>query len=349
MEFLPWRTVDLDGAFRVTAPESISEEVIQEVGNAVTFRFRGDLSDVKLEILLTPPWGWEECFLPAEQEDAPAQFVCRLISRSTGRRIVIPLVHDGLGLWYAETSYTGLIDGEEIRAEALLLRTQVPEATMEGYGCMKGQILGRSRIHTVRFTGRTRSAEPLFHLRWETFPSGNSHQLFRIIPGEPPTVELNSAVSSPLRRLLMSRTRRSNGGALLRDALFSSICSSVWPVLVSTALHELEGIVAADAGAAPEESIDQLCAWQRRLLSLFAAGLTGVDLEPHVALPQLVIELRRPGGFTALMLRLPSLIQQETRLVRLAEAMAEGAHVSLEPEPSSATGKITTETKLEVA
>ena len=29
MEFLPWKTVDLDGAFRVTAPESIAEEVIQ--------------------------------------------------------------------------------------------------------------------------------------------------------------------------------------------------------------------------------------------------------------------------------------------------------------------------------
>ena len=58
MEFLPWKTVDLDGAFRVTAPESIAEEVIQEVSNAVTFRFRGDLSEVRLEILLTPPWGW---------------------------------------------------------------------------------------------------------------------------------------------------------------------------------------------------------------------------------------------------------------------------------------------------
>lgn len=53
MEFLPWKTVDLDGAFRVTAPESIAEEVIQEVSNAVTFRFPGDLSAVRLEILLT--------------------------------------------------------------------------------------------------------------------------------------------------------------------------------------------------------------------------------------------------------------------------------------------------------
>lgn len=340
MEFLPWRTVDLDGAFRVTAPESIAEEVIQEVSNAVTFRFRGDLSDVRLEVLLTPPWGWEECFLPHEQDDPPAQFLCRLISRSTGRRLVVPLESDGLGLWFADIAYTALLDGEEIRAEALLVRTGEPQAAMDGFGCRRGQILGRSRIHTVRFSGRPRSAEPLFHLRWESFPSGNSQQLFRILPGEPPTIELNAAVSAPLRRLLMSRSRRRNGGALLRDALFSSVCATVWPVLVSTALHELETIASADPGATPEEAIDQLGSWQRRLLALFAAGLAGVDLEPHAALPQLVLELRRPGGFMALMLRLPALIQQETRLVRLAESMAEGAHLPLDTDISGTAAEI---------
>ena len=349
MEFLPWRTVDLDGAFRVTAPESIGQEIIQEVSNAVTFRFRGDLSDVRLEILLTPPWGWEECFLPEEKEDAPAQFLCRLISRSTGRRVVIPLEHDGLGLWYAETSYTALLDGEEIRAEALLVRTRVPESSMEDYGCLRGQILGRSRIHTVRFSGRPRSAEPLFQLRWETFPSGSSDQLFRIIPGEPPTIELNSAVSAPLRRLLMNRSRRRNGGALLRDSLFISVCSCVWPVLISTALYELEKIVKADPGTVPEELIEQLGVWQRRLLSLFAAGLAGVDLEPHAALPLLVNELNRLGGFSTLMYRLPPLIQQETQLVKMAEAMAEGAHLQLDAEPPRQDTSISTEARVEVA
>ena len=86
MEFLPWKTVDLDGAFRVTAPESIAEEVIQELSNAVTFRFSHEMECVRLEILLTPPWGWEECFPASEQKKPPARFICRLISRSTGRR-----------------------------------------------------------------------------------------------------------------------------------------------------------------------------------------------------------------------------------------------------------------------
>lgn len=349
MEFLPWRTVDLAGAFRVTAPESISEEVLQEVSNAVTFRFRGDLGDVRLEILLTPPWGWEECFLPQEQADPPAQFICRLISRSTGRRTVVPLEHDGMGLWFAETSYQPLLDGEEIRAEALLVRISEPESPMDGYGCIRGQILGRSAIHTVRFSGRRRSSEPLFELRWETFPAGCSQHLYRILPGEPPTVELNADVSAPLRRLLMSRSRRRNGLALMRDALFSSICAGIWPVLVSTGLHELDRIVAADPGSAPEESVDQLGAWNRRLLALFAPGLAGVDLEPHAALPHLVLKLRRPGGFSALMMRLLPLIQQETQLVRLAEAMAEGAGHPVETDTSGTRQDEAPGTVVEVA
>ena len=71
MEFLPWKTVDLDGAFRVTAPESIAQEVIQEVTNAVTFRFCRETESVRLEILLTPPWGWEECFPAAKDRSSP--------------------------------------------------------------------------------------------------------------------------------------------------------------------------------------------------------------------------------------------------------------------------------------
>ena len=53
MHFVPWKTIDLDGAFRITAPDSISEEVIQEVSNGITFKFNGKLEKTKLEILLT--------------------------------------------------------------------------------------------------------------------------------------------------------------------------------------------------------------------------------------------------------------------------------------------------------
>ena len=60
MHFVPWKTIDLDGAFRITAPDSISEEVIQEVSNGITFKFNGKLEKTKLEILLTAPF---ECCL----------------------------------------------------------------------------------------------------------------------------------------------------------------------------------------------------------------------------------------------------------------------------------------------
>ena len=130
---------------------------------------------------------------------------------------------------------------------------------------------------------------------------------------------------------------------------FCSICATVWPALVSTALHDLERVVTADSGCVPEESIELISAWQRRLLGLFAAGLAGVDLPPYAALPLLAEELRRPGGFTALMLRLPLLVQQETRLVRLAEAMAEGAHLETDSDASASASDITTEPRVEAA
>lgn len=327
MEFLPWKTVDLDGSFRVTAPESISEEVIQEVSNAVTFRFSGVMNRLRLEILLTPPWGWEECFHLDEQKNPPASYLCRLISRSTGRRSVIPLENDGLGLWYAETQYTALLDGEEIRAEALLVRTEAAGVRRDGFADQKGQIVGRSRIHTVRFTSKSAKSEALFQLRWSAFPSGASQQLWRLLPGEPPLLELNANVSAPLSRLLMSKGRRRNGSALQRDAIFMSICSAVWPLLVSGALSELQRVVDQDRDLEPEEAISALSAWQIRLLGLFAPGLAGADLPQHASLPLLVNELRRPGGFMRLMLRMPVLIQEETQLVLLAEAMAAAQQV----------------------
>lgn len=338
MEFLPWKTIDLDGAFRVTAPENVGEEVIQEVSNAVTFRFRGDLSAVRLEILLTPPWGWEEAFDPAEQQDPPALFLCRLISRSTGRRVMVPLESDGLGLWFAETTWTSLLDGEEVRAEALLVRSTSMKEPAEGLAHRRGQIIGRSRVHTLRFTARALGSEPLFHLRWAEFPADSSRQLWRLHPGEPPVLELNAGVAAPLRRLLMNRSRRRNGPALFRDALFSSICSSVWTLLVSGALVDLQRIADQDGSAGADEVIDALGGWQRRLLGLFAPGLTGAELPPHSALPLLVGELRSPGGLARLLLRMPALIQEETRLVQLAEAMAEAQQVPTEDGTISGPG-----------
>lgn len=337
MEFLPWKTVDLDGAFRVTAPESIAEEVIQEVSNAVTFRFRGDLSEVRLEILLTPPWGWEDSFPADEQDSPPAGFFCRLISRSTGRRLLIPLEADGFGLWFAEISYNALLDGEEIRAEALLVRTRAAAEQQDGLAGRKGQIIGRSKIHVVRFSSRSTNEEAIFQLRWENFSTGLSQQLWRLQPGEPPTLELNSDVAAPLRRLLMSRSRRRTGGALQRDALFITICSSVWPLLVADVLHHLQRTLEEDAALSTEEAIDSLSGWQVRLLGLFAAGLVETDVPVHAALPLVAAELRSPGGFSGLLMKMPALIQEETKLVQLAEAMADAQQIQPGDEADSLT------------
>ena len=337
MEFRPWKTVDLDGAFRVTAPESIAEEVIQEVSNAITFRFRGDLSEVRLEILLTPPWGWEDCFPADEQDSPPAGFFCRLISRSTGRRLLVPLEPDGFGLWFAEISYSSLLDGEEIRAEALLVRTGAAVEAQDGLAGRKGQIVGRSKIHVARFTSRSTTEEAIFQLRWESFSTGRSQQLRKLQPGEPPTLELNADVAAPLRRLLMSRSQRRTGGALQRDALFITICSSVWPLLVADVLHHLQRTLEEDSALSTGEAIDSLSGWQVRLLGLFAAGLVDTDAPLYAALLLVAAELRSPGGFSRLLMKLPALIQEETKLIQLAEAMADAQQIQPGDEADSLT------------
>ena len=191
-------------------------------------------------------------------------------------------------------------------------------------------------MHTLRFTGRTTGSEPLFQLRWSEFPVDCARQLWRLQAGEPPLLELNSGVAAPLRRILMNRSRRRNGAALYRDALFSSICSAVWPLLVSGALVELQRLVDHEAGSGAEDTISALGGWQRRLLGLFAPGLTDSDLPTHEALTLLVGELRTPGGISRLLLRMPALIQEETRLVQMAEAMAEAQQVA--PDESPITG-----------
>lgn len=337
MEFLPWKTVDLDGAFRVTAPESIAQEVIQEVSNAVTYRFRGDLSEFRLEILLTPPWGWEDSFPAEEQNSPPAGFFCRLISRSTGRRLLVPLEPDGCGLWFAEISYNAFLDGEEIRTEALLVRTQAAMEPQSGLAGRKGQIVGRSGIHVVRFTSRSPTEEAIFQLRWESFSTGCVQQLWRLQPGEPPTLELNADVAAPLRRLLMSRSRHRTGGALQRDALFITICSSIWPLLVADVLHDLQRTLEEDSALTTGEAIESLSGWQIRLLGLFAAGLVETDVPVHTALPLVVAELRSPGGFSRLLMKMPALIQEETKLVQLAEAMADAQQIQPGDEANSLT------------
>ena len=337
MEFHPWKTVDLDGAFRVTAPESIAEEVIQEVSNAITFRFRGDLSEVRLEILLTPPWGWEDCFPADEQDSPPAGFFCRLISRSTGRRMLVPLEPDGFGLWFAEITYNALLDDEEIRAEALLVRTGAAAEPQDGLAGRKGQIVGRSKIHVARFTSRSTTEEAIFQLRWESFSTGRSQQLWKLQPGEPPTLELNADVAAPLRRLLMSRSQRRTGGALQRDALFITICSSVWPLLVADVLHHLQRTLEEDSALSTGEAIDSLSGWQVRLLGLFAAGLVDTDAPLYAALLLVAAELRSPGGFSRLLMKLPALIQEETKLIQLAEAMADAQQIQPGDEADSLT------------
>ena len=245
MHFVPWRTIDLDGAFRITAPDSISEEVIQEVSNGIIFKFNGKLEKTKLEILLTAPYEWEETIHPSERENPPVKFICRFISRSTGRREIIDLEDGGGGFFFSESSYIPFMNGEEVRAEALLVRTEkfAGPKSRSGYATEMGQIIGRSLIHTIRFATTEATNDSIFNIRWQSFPPESRNQLWRLVPSEPPVIEMNAEVTASLKKLLMSKALRKDINSLQRDIIFTSICSTVWTMLVSIAMNSIQNVL----------------------------------------------------------------------------------------------------------
>ena len=326
MHFVPWKTIDLDGAFRITAPDSISEEVIQEVSNGITFKFNGKLEKTKLEILLTAPFDWEETLHPTERENPPVKFICRLISRSTGRREIIDLEDGGGGFFFSETSYIPFLNGEEVRAEALLVRTEqfAKEKSRSGYATEMGQIIGRSLIHTIRFATAEANNDSIFNIKWQSFPPESKDQLWRLIPSEPPAIEMNADVTASLKKLLMSKALRKDINSLQRDIIFSSICSTVWNMLISISMNSIQNMLNTNNDLSSEEIVEQLPPSQLQTLSLFSKNLLETNISPHEAVVALANELRSPESFQKFILKMSSIIQQETKILELAEIMARG-------------------------
>jgi len=326
MHFVPWKTIDLDGAFRITAPDSISEEVIQEVSNGITFKFNGKLEKTKLEILLTSPFEWEETLHPTERGNPPVKFICRLISRSTGRREIIDLEDGGGGFFFSETSYIPFLNGEEVRAEALLVRTEqfAGEKSRSGYATEMGQIIGRSLIHTIRFATAEANNDSIFNIKWQSFPPESKDQLWRLIPSEPPVIEMNADVTASLKKLLMSKALRKDINSLQRDIIFTSICSTVWTMLLSISMNSIQNMLNTNSDLSSEEIVEQLPPSQLQTLSLFSKNLLETNISPHEAVVALANELRSPESFQKFILKMSSIIQQETKILELAEIMARG-------------------------
>ena len=326
MHFVPWKTIDLDGAFRITAPDSISEEVIQEVSNGITFKFNGKLEKTKLEILLTAPFEWEETLHPTERENPPVKFICRLISRSTGRREIIDLEDGGGGFFFSETSYIPFLNGEEVRAEALLVRTEqfAGEKSRSGYATEMGQIIGRSLIHTIRFATAEANNDSIFNIKWQSFPPEIKDQLWRLIPSEPPVIEMNADVTASLKKLLMSKALRKDINSLQRDIIFTAICSSVWTMLISISMNSIQNMLNTNSDLSSEEIVEQLPPSQLQTLSLFSKNLLETNISSHEAVVALANELRSPESFQKFILKMSSIIQQETKILELAEIMARG-------------------------
>ena len=73
-----------------------------------------------------------------------------------------------------------------------------------------------------------------------------------------------------------------------------------------------------------EEIVEQLPPSQLQTLSLFSKNLLETNISPHEAVVALANELRSPESFQKFILKMSSIIQQETKILELAEIMARG-------------------------
>ena len=268
----------------------------------------------------------KKLFIPQKGKNPPVKFICRLISRSTGRREIIDLEDGGGGFFFSETSYIPFLNGEEVRAEALLVRTEqfAGEKSRSGYATEMGQIIGRSLIHTIRFATAEANNDSIFNIKWQSFPPEIKDQLWRLIPSEPPVIEMNADVTASLKKLLMSKALRKDINSLQRDIIFTSICSTVWTMLISISMNSIQHMLNTNSDLSSEEIVEQLPPSQLQTLSLFSKNLLETNISPHEAVVALANELRSPESFQKFILKMSSIIQQETKILELAEIMARG-------------------------
>ena len=143
---------------------------------------------------------------------------------------------------------------------------------------------------------------------------------------------MNEDVTASLKKLLMSKSLRKDINSLQRDVIFTSICSTVWTMLVATAMNSIQNILNTNSELSSEEVIEQLPQSQLQTLSLFSTSLLETNISPNEAVISLANELRSPESFQNLILKMSSIIQQETKIMELAEIMARGC--SFESESS---------------
>ena len=95
-------------------------------------------------------------------------------------------------------------------------------------------------------------------------------------------------------------------------------------MLVATAMNSIQNILNTNSELSSEEVIEQLPQSQLQTLSLFSTSLLETSISPNEAVIALANELRSPESFQNLILKMSSIIQQETKIMELAEIMARG-------------------------
>ncbi len=94
-------------------------------------------------------------------------------------------------------------------------------------------------------------------------------------------------------------------------------------MLISISMNSIQNLLNTNSDLSSEEIIEQLPP-QLQTLSLFSKNLLETNISPHEAVVALANELRSPESFQKFIIKMSSIIQQETKILELAEIMARG-------------------------
>jgi hypothetical protein len=263
---------------------------------------------------------WDEVLPPEERHIPPTDL--RLVCRSEQSRVreAYILAWDGLAgtteLEFSREQWRG-----KVELQAVVIRTLRGSQDRPEYAFERGALLASSSIKAL-YIDRPDVPGDHLEVRWERFSitarAPKEHLFALDVSGERPVIYLNEDVQA-LRNVLDSTGTR-GAKARIRDAINFMVAHQVWTSLLGIALADLAEAYRGGPDNEPEDQLQDLVEWEKRVLRDWLPSLYP-DQTEHQRLISLVKDSSRPDGWRHLMCRVPQAVQDRLRTYRGFEGL----------------------------
>jgi hypothetical protein len=314
------------------ALEPLTSGVVKrDDGSLEVFEEQEDLVRIRCDVH-APAGLWDEVLPPEERQNPPTDL--KLVCRSEQSRVrgAYNLAGDGLAgtaeLEFRRGQWRG-----KVELQAVVIRTRRASRDLPGYAFERGALLASSSIKAL-YIDRPEVPGDHLEVRWEKFSvttrAPKEHLFALDVSGERPVIYLNEDVQG-LRNVLDSTGTR-GAKARVRDAINFMVAHQVWTSLLGIALAHLAEVYHGSPDNEPEDQLQELAEWEKRVLRDWLPYLYS-DQTEHEALESLVKDSSGPEGWRHLMCRVPQAIQDRLRTNRAFEGLLRDCLDSLGEEP----------------